>query len=283
MRRDAVFGQLVHFLSAYLYLHRVAVLGNDGGVDGLVQVVLGVGNVVVELAGHRTPVSVNDSKSGVAVLYAVHQHAQREQVVYVVQGLVLRYVPGNLVVNRVDVLGPTSDIRADLRLVHLFLKNIPGVQNICLALRALGVEPAGYVFVFLRVDLLERQVLQLPLHIPDSESVGERGVYVQGLLRLLEALGGRQVLYGFHVVQAVGELYENDPYIAGHCHHHLANRLSLGMTGQSVGVSAGRHNLSLGELGYPVNQARYILSELVAYVLDEDVVAVLHHVVQERG
>ena len=73
----------------------------------------------------------------------------------------------------------------------------------------------------------EREVLELPLDRVDAEPVRDRRVDLEGLLGLLDLL-----LLGYradraHVVQAVGELDQDDPDVRGHRDHHLAVVLGL--------------------------------------------------------
>ena len=48
-------GDLVQFVGLYLHFQRISALANDGGMQGLVHIFFGVGNVVVELAGNGMP------------------------------------------------------------------------------------------------------------------------------------------------------------------------------------------------------------------------------------
>jgi len=73
-------------------------------------------------------------------------------------------------------------------------------------------------------------------------------------------------------VQPVGQLDHEDPYVAGHRDHHLADGLRLG------GVAV----VDLVELGDPVHEARDLVAELAAQLV-EGVVGVLDGVVQQRG
>ena len=53
MRSDAVFGDVVHFAGANLHFHRRAERAEQRGVQALVAVALGSGDVVVVFTGHR--------------------------------------------------------------------------------------------------------------------------------------------------------------------------------------------------------------------------------------
>ncbi len=81
--------------------------------------------------------------------------------------------------------------------------------------------------VALRVQHREREVFELPLHVLDAEAVRERRVDVERLLRdpLLLRFGQRRDRA--HVVQAVGELDQQDAHVLRHRDEHLAHRGGL--------------------------------------------------------
>ena len=96
-----------------------------------------------------------------------------------------------------------------------------------LAALAPGVEELGQLAEPLRLEGLEREVLELPLDLPDAEALGERRVDLEGLARDPELLLRREGGEGAHVVQAVGELDEDDADVLGHRQEHLPDVLGL--------------------------------------------------------
>src|SRR5690606_11230492 len=98
-------------------------------------------------------------------------------------------------------------------------------------------------------------------------------IYLQGLPCFLLAFGLRQVAQGTHVVQAVAELDDEDPDVAGHRHDHLAH--GLGLRGLAV--------LDLVEFGDAVDEFGDLVAEVGAQLV-EGVAGVLDGVVQQaRG
>ena len=124
------------------------------------------------------------------------------------------------------------------------------------------------------VERLEREVLELPLHLLDAEPMRERRVDLEGGVRDALLLVRRQGRERSHVVQAVGELDEQDADVAGHRDDHLANVLRLL-------VLAGAE-LHLVELREPVHDPGDLPAEPVLQLLDRHG-RVLDGVVQERG
>jgi len=78
-----------------------------------------------------------------------------------------------------------------------------------------------------RVEDLEGEILELPLHGMDSEPVGEWRVDLECLLGLLHLLLPAEVLDRAHVVQPVGELDQDHAHVLRHRHDHLAIVLRL--------------------------------------------------------
>jgi hypothetical protein len=124
------------------------------------------------------------------------------------------------------------------------------------------------------VQGLEGEVLQLPLDRVDTETVGDRCVDVERLARLLNLLLLRHRRDRPHVVQAVGELDQDDADIRGHRDHHLAVVLGLGLIARLEGQA--------GQLGDTVDEFGDLLAELLANLLQRRS-GVLNGVVQERG
>ena len=81
--------------------------------------------------------------------------------------------------------------------------------------------------VLARVQRLEGEVLELPLERVDAEPVRERRVDLERLPRLLDLLLLAEVLDRAEVVEAVGELDEDDAHVLGHRHDHLPVVLGL--------------------------------------------------------
>jgi hypothetical protein len=149
-----------------------------------------------------------------------------------------------------------------------------GLGHVALALLALLVDQALDLLVLARVQRGEREVLELPLDRVDTETVRERRVDLERLLGLLDLLLLRHRAERAHVVEAVGELDQDDPDVRGHRDHHLAVVLGLRLV--------ARLERDAGELGHAVDQAGDLFAEDVVDLV-EACRGVLDRVVQERG
>ena len=81
--------------------------------------------------------------------------------------------------------------------------------------------------VGVRICVSEGEVFELAAKLSHAESVGEWGVDVEGFAGDLLLFFGIEVFERPHVVQAVGELDDDDAYVADHGEEHLADVLGL--------------------------------------------------------
>ena len=97
------------------------------------------------------------------------------------------------------------------------------------------LDPRGEVLVGLGLEVLEGQVLELVLDLAHAQPAGQGRVDVHGLAGDAHAALLGQVLEGAHVVQAVGELDQDDPDVVHHGQEQLAEVLGLALLGGGEG------------------------------------------------
>ena len=134
------------------------------------------------------------------------------------------------------------------------------------------LQPIGDGAVGIRIEDLEREVLELLADGLHAHAAGQRGVDVDRLLGNALALVGRDVLERAHVVQAVGELDQQHADVLRHRQQQLAQILGLGgFLGNEVEAA---------DLGQPVDQRADLGAE---QVLDLAMggIGILDHVMQE--
>ena len=125
--------------------------------------------------------------------------------------------------------------------------------------------------VGLRVEVAEGEVFQLRLELPDAEPVGERRVDLHRLLGDAELLVARHRAERAHVVQAVGQLDQDDADVVDHRQEHLAQVLGLLLCARGPAWSdrlAGPGDLA--ELGDAVDQPGDAVAELWLDLLQRD-------------
>ena len=212
---------------------------------------------------------MDGSERGVAVPLALDDDADPDQVEDLVE---LAAPADHLFVDGVEVLRAPGHQPAHPDLPQARLHLVDHALQVDLALGlALGHHLLD-LLVGLGVQRLERQVLELGADRLHAEAVGERGVDLQRLRGDVLPFGGRQRGERAHVVEAVGELDDEDPQVLGHRHDHLAEVL-----GPLLLLGA---ELDLVELGEPVDDEGHLRAEGTLDVLELDV-GVLDGVVQQ--
>ena len=139
---------------------------------------------------------------------------------------------------------------------------------------ALGVDLGAQRLVGLRLEVAERQLLELVLHLAHAEPVGDRRVDVARLLGDLDAALLRQVAERPHVVQPIGELDEDDADVVHHREQHLAEVLGLPLLARREGDRA--------DLGDPLDDVGDLGAEELLDALDGRQ-GVLDDVVEQAG
>ncbi len=261
---------LVHRLRPDLDLERLAVERDDRGVERLVEVVLGDRDVVVELAGDRPPDRMDDPERRVAVADLVDEDADGVNVVDLAE---LRALALHLLPDAVQVLRATLQVGLDAGGLELGLELRDRAVDVALTALPPGIEELGQLTEALGLEDLEGEILELPLHLPDAEPLGQRGVDLHRLAGDADLLVGRQPVQRPHVVEPVGELDQDDPDVLGHRQQHLADVLGLLLL---VAVRA-----ELGQLRDPVDELGDLGPELLLDV-GQAVLRVLRDVVEER-
>ena len=121
---------------------------------------------------------------------------------------------------------------------------------------------------------LEREILELPLDRVDSQPMRQGRVDLERLAGLRELLLLRHGAERPHVVQAVGELDQDDPHVRGHRDHHLPVVLGLALVA-ALERDPGQLRDAVDEVGDLLAEAVGDLGEAGARVLDR--------VVEQRG
>ena len=219
------FGLLVHAVGANLHLQNLALGAHHRGVQGAVAVLLGVGDVVVELVGDVVPQAVYQPQGGVAIGDFRHQDAHRAYIVDLgeADSLALHLSPYAVYVLGTPVNfetqpGPAQHL-GQLRL-HL--------GNELVALHPLAVQQAGDLAIGIAVQIAKRQVLQLPLELAYTQAMGQRRIYIEHFP------GDRQttLLVVLNHPDRAGALRQFDqrhPHIVNQGDQHLADIVILGL------------------------------------------------------
>ena len=135
-------------------------------------------------------------------------------------------------------------------------------------------QALGHNLIGIRIELAKRQVLELLAHFLHAHAAGERRIDIERLLRHPPPGLDRDMMQRAHVVQAVGELDQQDAHIVGDGEQQLAQVFGLlGLLG---------HEVELLQLGQALDQdADFLAEQLVD--LGTRRRRILDGVVQQRG
>ena len=142
-------------------------------MQALVEIVLRHCNVVIKLTGDRTPYRVHRPKRRIALAEVFNHDADRKDVIDLGE---VRVLSGHLLVDGVEVLRTTGELCMNARTLQLRTEHLNRSRDVCSACLAAHVNESSEFMIALRFKRLEGQVLKLPLHLPDAETLRERCV-----------------------------------------------------------------------------------------------------------
>ena len=149
-----------------------------------------------------------------------------------------------------------------------------GPIDVGLAALAPRIEQLRQLAEALGLEHLEREVLELPLDLPDPEALRQRRVDLHRLARDALLLLGGQAVQRSHVVEAVGQLDEDDADVLRHREQHLADVLGL-LLFVAMGGEARQLGDAVDEMGHLGTEALLDVRQAV--------LGVLRDVVEQRG
>ena len=142
------------------------------------------------------------------------------------------------------------------------------------AFAAEGVDLVGELGIGEGIDVAEGEVFELATQLAHAETVGKRGIDVEGLLGDAGLLFGAEMLESPHVVEAVGELDDDHADVGDHGEEHLADVFGL------VVFAVGE--LDFVELGNAIDDVGDLLAEALGDLRGGDI-GIFDGVVEEAG
>ncbi len=269
---DSILRHAVHLPGADLDLQRVPLRPHHRRVEGLIHVVLGHGDVVIELASDGTPQRMHYPQGSVAVLDVVYDHPRP---VHVVDTIEVPALLLHLLIDAGDVLPAPRDLGLDTFLYQAPLQRLHHTLDVPFAIRLMLSQQSHYLAIGVRLQIPQGQVLQLLFDLPHTQSVRQWRKDLQGLHGDQSAPVLGQRLQGAHVVQAVRQPDEDDPDIVDHRQENLAEALGL------LFFQAGPGDLP--QLGHAVHQPGDLLAEDLLYILHRHAGVFRDIVEQARG
>ncbi len=249
VRRHAFLGDAVHFLRADLHFEGLATVKN-GGVQGLVQIGPGHGDVILKSPRDRPPDMMHHAEGRVTIPFGIGDDANGQEIVDLLETALLAH---NFAVQRIQAF----DARFELRGNAVF--NELGTDGALYFLEEFFVE-RSLVQNFLlqshkrfRLEISERQVLQLTADDAHAQPMSNGRINVESFAGDALLLLRFQIFQRPHVVQTVGELDQHDANIIDHGQKHLADVFGL--------ARLGSHHVQPANFGDAFHQPRNFNTE----------------------
>ena len=207
MRRDTVFRRVVHLPCADLHLEGDLLLADDGGVQRLIHVRLGGGDIVLKAVGQRAEHVVHDAQHIIAIVDIIHDHTHR---IYIVDFLQRFPLHVHFTVDAGDALDPAGKVAGNAVFLQMVAEAFLDVLQKGVALVLAQQQRLLDLMIGDGIEYAQRQILKLLLRGTDTEAVRQRRIDVHGLLRLIPPLLLAPAVARAHIVQAIRQLDDHD-------------------------------------------------------------------------
>ncbi len=225
VRGDAELGHLMHVAGADLDLDALPLGPDHAGMERTVIVRLRRRDVVFEAAGDDVIGGMDDPQRVIAIADPVDQHAEGHHVGQLLERDVLAL---HLAPDRIGRFFAAGDARRQAAFLQGLAQLGDDPRDDVAALLAQEAETRDDAGPRIRIELGKGEILELVLHPVHADALGERDIDVHRLARdpppLLRVLDEPQRL---HVVQAIGELDQEDANVLGHGENQLAEVFRL--------------------------------------------------------
>lgn len=202
-----MFGVIVHFVGANLKFDNFLFGGNDGGVEGLVAVLFGHSDVVLDAATHWGVERVDDTEDEVAIGNIVNNNAESGEVVDGVNVLVALH---EFFVERIDGFDATIHFKFNFFFFEMGADFLFDFMESFFSGLVAFFDEILEVEVAFGVDIRERDISHLDAKAPHVEAVGERGEnfkrFFGDFLLFVRREGGESA----EIVKAVGKFDNED-------------------------------------------------------------------------
>ena len=173
----AVFRRVVHIPGTDLHLERNALLIQDGGVQRLVHILLGGGNIVLEPVWYWTQHIMDDAKDIVAFQHGIHNDAHR---VYVVNLIKRASLDIHFAVDAVNAFYPPVNLRGDMLFLQACLDPLDNVAEKRFPVLFAQGQLLLDLVIGHRIKMLQGEILQLLLDAADPEPMSQGRIDLHG-------------------------------------------------------------------------------------------------------
>ena len=271
MRSNAAFGQLVHLVRADLHLDGCAKRAEQRGMQRLIAVRLGNGDVVLEFAGKRFVQAMQYAEREIARGNILDQDAKTVDIQHLREG---QRFGLHLLVDAIQVFLASAHFGLDVVFVQTLADRFQYLAYHFAPIAACHLERFRQHRVAVRIQILETEVFQLLIQRVQAQTIGDGRIDVHRFAGDALALFFGNGIERAHIVQAIGEFDQNDAHISRHRHQHLAEVFRLRVR--------QRVELELVQFAQAIHQFGHGLAELLGDLFDADV-GVFRHVMQQSS
>ena len=214
----------MHLIGADLYLKRLPIASNQGGVQGLVHILFWHGYIVFKTARNGLIHLMDDTQGSIAVLHGLNHDTHCEQIIYLVQSLVLVH---HLFIDTEEMLHTSAHRGLNARILHVALDLVHDFLDKGLSCILAEGHLLHQVVIYIRLKELKGQIVQFNLNLGNTQSVSDGSIDLHGFPGFFLLLLRLPVLTGPHVVETVRQLDDNDADVLCHGQKHLAQVVRL--------------------------------------------------------
>ena len=273
VRSDAPLCNRFHVLRADLELNAAIAGAEEGGVKRAIAVRLWNGDVILELLRQRRPLLVRRAERLITFLCRVHDQAVGKDVAEILERdrLVLELPP-----DRIRPLHPALQVATHAASKHDGVEIGTDAVEHRRIIRHQLFEALHDGRISDGIHLPERQVFQFTGKDRETHAARQRRIDIQRFARHAQArFLGRHELDRPHVVQAVGQLHEQDADILRGGEYEFLKVLGLLLRTRNRLAFLG-----LRQFGDAVDKFSHFLAEHLADFADRNA-AVLDHIVEQ--
>lgn len=209
---------------------------------------------------------MNYSQSCITVSNRIGNDSYCNKIIYSAQIV----SPLKFLIYAVMIFQPSRNICFDILLAQICFYMVYDMLKIKLALSDFSLNGHNESGINIRIQNFKRKFFKLGFYRIDSQSVGQRSIYVNGLQGLASRASRFYISPGSCIVNPVGKFNHKNAHIAAHRNNHFANRFRL----RQISVFEFRKFCD------SVDQTRNRISEFFA-TLVKRVISVFYSIVQK--
>ena len=177
MGGDTMLGHFMHFGRANLDFTRLSAGNQHGGVQRAVKAFFGVGDIIVEFAGHGWPRGMYQPQYLVAFGDGSDNHPHGELVVDLFEA---HPFAGHFTINRVDVFGAPRDFAIDLLVPQHVTQALNHPLHSAFTHIAAHRQLAADFLVMIGFKHCKRTIFEFPFELANPEAMGQGHVDFDG-------------------------------------------------------------------------------------------------------